>query len=440
MLPKSAAFETRRYSPYELSTGARVHPPDGPHLDSPATFSRSMLSCSTCPGCLPSAKTMAKGGRIFGWQQVSLFAIATGSVLFGSLGCRRAPEPESSTFRSESARASMAPASSSSVASPGLPLIERKPTVTPEANLLVAFIGDQGNGVDADRVLQLIKSEGAHAVVHNGDFDYVERPTDFEARINSILGPKYPYFAVVGNHDAPRWEGPFGYAHFVRSRLSRVPEMKCTGEPGVMANCRFRGLHLVESCVGTDELRPSCNKDSPEQVAFLRDSLAQSDAVWVICNWHKNQRDMQVGGKADEVGWQAYQQCQSAGALIMTGHEHSYARTRTLTRVGEELSAHGKTGEHASVSLAPGRTLAIVSGLGGVGFRSFASGLHDDDTWWSSYATSDRWVMHGQPQNGVADYGALFVRFHVDGDPKKATAYFKDVRGRVLDSFTLRTM
>jgi hypothetical protein len=48
--------------------------------------------------------------------------------------------------------------------------------------------------------------------------------------------------------------------------------------------------------------------------------------------------------------------------------------------------------------------------------------------------------MHGQPQNGVADYGALFVRFHVDGDPKKATAYFKDVRGRVLDSFTLRTM
>jgi hypothetical protein len=30
------------------------------------------------------------------------------------------------------------------------------------------------------------------------------------------------------------------------------------------------------------------------------------------------------------------------------------------------------------------------------------------------------------------------VRFNVDGDPRRATAYFKDVNGRTADTFTIQ--
>ena len=36
-----------------------------------------------------------------------------------------------------------------------------------------------------------------------------------------------------------------------------------------------------------------------------------------------------------------------------------------------------------------------------------------------------------------AKYGALFMTFHVDGNPRKATAYFKNVSGQVIDEFTV---
>lgn len=307
-----------------------------------------------------------------------------------------------------------------------------------QQNLLVAFIGDQGNGSNATNVLNLIKNEGAAAVVHNGDFDYVDNPSAWETRINNVLGANYPYFAVIGNHDAAAWGGTNGYASYVNARVSRVPDMQCTGENGVRANCVFRGLHLVQSCIGTGELRSSCGKDSSDQVGFIQNSLASDDHLWSVCSWHKNQRAMQVGTKSDEVGWQAYQACMNAGAMISTGHEHSYSRTLTLTNVGNTSAGHGATGAHDLINIGPGRTFAFVSGLGGVGLRAFSTTYHNNDTWWSSYYTSDRWMRHGVMQSGTGNYGALFIRFYVDGDPKKASAYFKDVSGRIVDTFTMR--
>jgi len=58
---------------------------------------------------------------------------------------------------------------------------------TPE-NLTIAFIGDQGLGPNAEAVLQLIRSEGAQAVIHSGDFDYADNPAAWEAQIDAVLG------------------------------------------------------------------------------------------------------------------------------------------------------------------------------------------------------------------------------------------------------------
>jgi hypothetical protein len=173
-------------------------------------------------------------------------------------------------------------------------------------------------------------------------------------------------------------------------------------------------------------------------VGFIRSALAADNSVWTVCNWHKNQNDMQVGGKGDEVGWNAYRECMNGGAIVATGHEHSYSRTLTLTNVGNRTAGHGAVGAHALVELAAGRNFVFVSGLAGVGIRDYEAAGHDDDTWWSSYYTSNRWLKNGAAMSGTATYGALFVRFNVDGDPKRARAYFKDVNGRLADEFTIQ--
>ncbi|KYF84895.1 hypothetical protein BE17_00895 [Sorangium cellulosum] len=307
-----------------------------------------------------------------------------------------------------------------------------------DPGLLVAFIGDQGNNSDADAVLNLIKDEGAVATIHNGDFDYASNPAAWESRINSILGANYPYFAVIGNHDAAAWGGASGYASYIQARHARVPDMNCTGELGVKATCNFHGLYIVESCIGTGELRSTCAANASDQVNFIHDSLANDDSIWSVCAWHKNQNDMQVGGKSNEVGWSAYQECMSAGAIVATGHEHSYSRTLTLTDVGNAGTGHGATGAFNLVELAPNRNFVFVSGLGGVGLRDYEAASHDDDTWWSSYYASNKWVKNGALMSGTAAYGALFIRFNVSGDPKRATAYFKDVNGRLADEFTIQ--
>jgi hypothetical protein len=307
-----------------------------------------------------------------------------------------------------------------------------------DANLLVAFIGDQGANGNSDAVLNLIKNEGAAAAVHNGDFDYASNATSWDNRINGILGANFPYFAVIGNHDAAAWAGTSGYASKIAARQARVPAMGCTGELGVKSTCNFRGLFLVQSCVGTSELRSSCGKDSAEQVSFIRDSLASNNALWSVCSWHKNQNDLQVGSKSDEVGWNAYKECQAAGAIVSTGHEHSYSRTLALTDVGNRAAGHGATGAHNLVTMSAGRNFVFVSGLAGVGIRDYEASSHDDDTWWSSYYASNKWKKNGVVQTGTGTYGATFIRFNVDGDPKKATAYFKDVNGRLVDEFTIQ--
>lgn len=306
-----------------------------------------------------------------------------------------------------------------------------------EQDLLVAFIGDQGNNGNSTTVLQLIAAEGADAVVHNGDFDYQDNPSAWDNRITSVLGESYPYFSIVGNHDAAAWSGANGYAAKIAARHTRNPEMECTGELGVRASCNFRGLHMIQSCVGTNELRSSCGANSSDQVSYIQNTLAASTAIFKVCNWHKNQNDMQVGSKGNEVGWLPYQACMNGGAMVSTGHEHSYSRTLTLTDVGNASAGHGARGPYDLVTLTAGQNFAFVSGIAGQALRAFNTS-HNNDTWWASYYTSDRWYKNGVTMNGGSDHGALFVRFYVDGDPALARAYFKDVNGRLVDEFDIR--
>ncbi|MDC0718364.1 metallophosphoesterase [Nannocystis bainbridge] len=297
-----------------------------------------------------------------------------------------------------------------------------------DADLLVALLGDQGTGKDTKAVYSLLLAEKADFVIILGDFDYGDNPDAWANEMESVLGDSFPVFGVIGNHDKDAWSG---YQNKLEARLAKIAGASCVGDLGVKSNCTYRGLHFVLSGLGTK----GSDKDHEE---FIAGVLASDDHLWSLCTFHKNQRDLQAGDKPDDLTWKALQSCQNDGSIIVMGHEHSYARTRTLTDVGNKGAAHGATGMAELLEVGPGRTFSVVSGLGGRSIREWDAGLHGDEDWWASVYTKDYWLKNGvEEDNFEADHGALFIRFHVGGDPNAAHGYFKNIQGDVIDEFDI---
>jgi predicted phosphodiesterase len=286
------------------------------------------------------------------------------------------------------------------------------------SNFKIAFIGDQGLGEGSDKVLNLIKSEGAQAVVHLGDFDYVDNPAAWEDQINRTLGPNFPYFAVIGNHDLKKWNGTNGYQELIKNKFKRLG-LTWNGELGVKSSFKYQGIFFVLVAPGV----MGSGHDT-----FIKNQLAADNSTWRITAWHKNMSRMQAGGKDDDTGWEVYEEARKGGAIIATGHEHSYGRTHLLSNISTQAVASTSN----DFTITKGTTFVLVSGLGGKSIRRQQTG----GDWWATIYASDC-----QPADEVckpnATHGALFAVLNVDGQPNKGTFYFKDVDGRVIDRFTV---
>jgi len=289
--------------------------------------------------------------------------------------------------------------------------------------LKIAFLADQGSGASASAVLELVRAEGADAVVHSGDFDYRDDPAAWEARIDSVLGADFPYFASVGNHDAAAFYASGGYQERLEARMDRLG-IAWSGDLGVQSTFTWKGIQFVMT--GPDIFGPGDGFHD----RYIRDRFSSSDAVWRISSWHKNQRDMQAGGKGNEAGWGVYEESRRAGAIIATGHEHSYSRTHLLSgmqdkRVASSAQPLVLEADDPATPADEGRSFAFVSGLGGKSIRSQSV----SGAWFASIHTSTQ----------GAKSGALFGVFHEGGDPRLASFSFKDVTGAVSDRFTVRS-
>ena len=149
---------------------------------------------------------------------------------------------------------------------------------------------------------------------------------------------------------------------------------------------------------------------------------------------------MQVGAKIDEVGWQAYRICAEFGAPIITGHEHSYARSYALSSVGDRKQKHGAGGSASELIIGPGSTFVVVSGLGGESARIFTPD-HKSDSWWASIYAGNYQVTNGEVTGRSPDieFGVLFITYGADGDPSHASAYFKTIGDKITDQFSWQT-
>jgi predicted phosphodiesterase len=293
-----------------------------------------------------------------------------------------------------------------------------------ETELKVAFIGDSGYGDDFESVLRLIKEEKADMVLHQGDFDLNYDAKGFETKINAILGKDFPYFGSVGNHDADSWptgcKDPDGcYAQIFKDRIAALEiTLDNPSLNDEKYSITYKGLKMV--FVGQ-------NGSNSEFTSFIDRQLSNDNHIWKICSWHKNQYEMQLGSKPSEMGWDVYETCREKGAIIVTGHEHSYHRTKTLSSITNQ-TADPTCSERNFLCVDPGRTFVAVSGLGGKDIRNQDRCLPKA----YPYGCKKEWAKVYTSDQG-ADYGALFITFYTDGDPKKARGYFKNVSGEIVD-------
>jgi len=293
------------------------------------------------------------------------------------------------------------------------------PPSGPSGPVKVAFIGDQDLNSNSKAVLNLIKNEGTDFVIHSGDFDYADNPAAWDDQISSILGPDYPYFASIGNHDSGRWPG---YQERLQTRLSKIQGATCTGDLGVKSACKYKGIFFLLTGAG--------EKGTGHDI-YIKDQLAQDSSTWSICSWHKNQNAMQVGAKPDQVGWEPYNECLKGGAIIATAHEHTYARTKTLNNVQNQIVDPYCSNPNV-LCVAPGKTFVFHSGLGGRSIRKQVRCLPTT----YPYGCNGEWAkIYTSNQN--AQYGALFITFNYNGNTSKAYGEFKNIQGQVIDSFII---
>jgi Calcineurin-like phosphoesterase len=293
--------------------------------------------------------------------------------------------------------------------------------------LVFGMVGDEGVGQRTSVVLQLAREENAAFVLSAGDLAYRNHAaSEWESQLDRVLGESYPYYTAIGNHDVGRWSE---YAPRLVRRAERVRREKgypCTGDLGVASVCAVEGFLVVFSGVGT-----LCNSTF-DHVGYVRRALRHTSTAhfrWRLCVFHKNQRLMQRGEKEDMTGWGVYEECRKAGAIILSGHDHGYARTRLVSKFADRPQ-FDERGEHRVLRLAhgdaTGRTVSILSGLGGKGVRQ-AEGNLDKSPWYAST------LSNGDPQ---ANSGMVLCTASWQGTPK-LTCKFKTIDGAVTDTFEI---
>jgi 3',5'-cyclic AMP phosphodiesterase CpdA len=259
----------------------------------------------------------------------------------------------------------------------------------------------------------MVRNWGADLLLHAGDFDYEDNPSAFMNQTTDILGERMKMIAVPGNHDILQWFSKRnGYRQLLKEQARKSGlDRHCSGDYGINGFCIVGNIIIIQSGVGT----LGSNHASYIDIILSR----YADIPWKICIWHKNQKKYQTGDKEDETGYQVYDVCRKHGAIIYTGHEHSYERTHLMSSFEHStISSYSNT-----LEVSPGKTFASVVGLAGKDIRPWRFNL-EQNPWWAAKASLD---------NGV-NFGAVLCVFE---NGFRAKCEFRDINGVVWDEYTI---
>jgi len=194
---------------------------------------------------------------------------------------------------------------------------------------------------------------------------------------------------------------------------------------GVMHVCTWKGVTIVQVTPGVFNESESKWNNTPgigdiDFPAYINASFTKYPSPWRICSWHKNQHLMQTGDKTDETGWGVYNECMAWGAMIMTGHEHSYERTYQMSSLQNQVVATKVNPKQ--LTLTPTQSFVVVQGLGGRGVRV---NRQPTATWWAALDNSDT----------GATFSSNVCKFNLNGNAKLAYCYAKNINAKIIDEY-----
>lgn len=269
------------------------------------------------------------------------------------------------------------------------------------AETRIVFLGDSSVNDNARRVLRRASQYDPDLILHVGDLDYLDSPTSMERHIDRYFDSDFPYLFVIGNHENLEW---YRYQKNNVERIQENKEIFCEGNHGVFSICYFRGIQMVLSGIGT-----LC--DDSRHFSLLENVTPEP---WNICAFHKVHSSFSIGKKRDEVPLRMYELCNDIGGFIVTGHDHTYARSKTI----ENVYSKRYTNEQV---LEPGKSVILSVGVGGKG--KTRSGNTFNENYWNAKFTSD--------SNPEVEYGFLVCDFLLN----HVTCQYVTEDGNVLDRF-----
>ena len=249
-----------------------------------------------------------------------------------------------------------------------------------------------------------------------------QSPNLWQNQLDGLLGSYYPLISAIGNHDEKQWVRYQSsiYQRYEHSGLS----LSCYGEVGKNTICTYKGVAIVSSAQGTP-------KQDPKFVDFVDLSFSTYPQFrWRICSFHKNMKNFQIGGKGDDTGYEIYDMCRQKGAIITTGHEHSYSRTKTMTNYAQQEYIDSL--DPNEIELTEGSNVAWVSGVSGQEVRSSSSKLRAKG-WWAT-------ALAANTKPALQSAAVLFCKFNFNGDANLAYCYLKQINGVIRDEFYIHNM
>lgn len=265
-------------------------------------------------------------------------------------------------------------------------------TPTSEAPVRFAVIGDYGTGgkPEAD-VSELVKSWRPDFIITTGDNNY---PDGSQDTIDNHVGQFYqefiyPYrgdygdggdenrfFPSLGNHD---WNTLDAQAYLDYFTL-----------PGNERYYEFTWGPLHFFAIDSDSREPDGVGSSSIQAEWLRQALANSNALWKIVYMH---HPPYSSGTHGPVEWTRWPYKAWGATTVLSGHDHTY----------ERIMVDGFP--------------YFVNGLGGGSKYSFEE------------------VMDGSEVRYNADYGAMLV----EAESSRITFHFINRQGVFIDSYSIET-
>lgn len=296
-----------------------------------------------------------------------------------------------------------------------------------KSDLKVAFIADTGLNSYTKMLWKKLVDQGHDMIIHPGDFAYrFRKGRQFVKTVSSIIPQEIPYITTTGDHDLFEFSK---YQEGFVERDLKTPGLSCEGSWGTASVCTYEGIVVLSAGLAFREF---------DFDLFLHQQLKKYEKwPWKICSWHRNAEHLQVGSKSDGISPRFYEICRKYGAVIITGHQHTYSRTHPMKSfadpsIDDKLKNNyfydDSDPNHAFIY--PGQSVVIVTGLAGTSARP----------WIERNMKNRFWASVVAKQNMITG-GALSCTFNPGGvDEGLSFCQYEDLEGVLHDQFTLRSV